>query len=148
MEGEEASRLQASTWKRIVAYTWVAVAIAVFQLIWVFTSRYMERRKAEQQRQEELARKYQPYAGHGTAVRILQFYASPGMVHAGERSLVCYGVENASQVRIDPPIEKITPALSRCLEVRPQRTTEYQLSAESADGTKATQSVTVKVESR
>ena len=108
----------------------------------------MDRRKAEQQRQEEFARKYQPYAGHGTAVRILQFYASPGVVRPGERSLVCYGVENASQVRIEPPIEKITPALSHCLEVRPQRSTEYQLFAESSDGTKATESVTVKVENK
>ena len=132
--------------KRVVAYTWVAVGLAVLQLVWVFGSRYLENRKAEEDRQAAIARKYQPYAGRGTAVRILTFYATPGVVPEGDRTLLCYGVENASSVRIEPPVEDLHPALSRCFWVKPERTTTYRLRAESADGTKASLSLTVRVE--
>ena len=85
----------------------------------------------------------------GTArppVRILQFYASVGMVTAGQRALLCYGVENARTVTISPSIDGVYPALSRCIEILPQHTTHYMIMAEGYDGHVATQSFTLPVQ--
>ncbi len=49
-------------------------------------------------------------------VKITQFYASPPNPPLGEKTLVCYGVENASEVRIDPPVERLWPAIARCFD--------------------------------
>ncbi len=84
----------------------------------------------------------------GTArppVRILAFYASVGVLTAGQRALLCYGVENARTVSISPAIEGVYPALSRCLEILPQHTTHYMIMAEGYDGRVATQSFTLPV---
>jgi hypothetical protein len=66
---------------------------------------------------------------------ITQFYASPEVIAPGGRALLCYGVENTTKVAINPPIEQLSPALSRCIEARPKATTTYTLTAESANGT-------------
>ncbi len=66
---------------------------------------------------------------------ITQFYASPDVVPPGGRALLCYGVENTSKVAINPPIEQLSPALSRCIEAHPKTTTTYTLTAESPNGT-------------
>ena len=44
--------------------------------------------------------------------RILQFYAASGAVDAGENVTICYGVEDAKSVRIEPPVEELKPALN------------------------------------
>jgi len=85
----------------------------------------------------------------GTArppVRILQFYANVGMVTAGQRATLCYGVENARSVSISPPVEGIYPALQRCVQILPQHTTHYTIMAEGYDGRVAMQSLTLPVE--
>lgn len=63
-------------------------------------------------------------------MRITQFYASPSNPPRGEKALICYGVENASEVRLDPPAEKVWPAMSRCFEVVPETRITYTLTAE------------------
>ena len=50
------------------------------------------------------------------APKITQFYASPPNPPKGEKALVCYGVENATEVRLDPPVERIWPSTSRCFD--------------------------------
>jgi hypothetical protein len=70
----------------------------------------------------------------GTAVKILQFYASEGSLTEGGKSLICYGVLNAKSVRIDPPVEGVFPALNRCVNVTPRHDTKYTLTAEGNDG--------------
>ncbi len=85
----------------------------------------------------------------GTArppVRILQFYASVGILTAGQRALLCYGVENARSITISPSIDGVYPALSRCVEILPQHTTHYMIMAEGYDGRVATQSFTLAVQ--
>jgi hypothetical protein len=86
----------------------------------------------------------------GTArppVRILQFYASVGILTAGQRATLCYGVVNARSISISPAVEGIYPSLRRCVEILPQHTTHYVLMAEGYDGRVATQSFTLPVES-
>jgi hypothetical protein len=79
-------------------------------------------------------------------VRIIQFYASTGLVAAGEKALLCYGVENARSIRISPHLGGIYPAFSRCLEIVPEHTTHYTLLAEGFDGRVTSRSFTVAVQ--
>lgn len=89
----------------------------------------------------------------GDLVRITLFYASPLSAHSynhgglsvsrGEKTLLCYGVENAVAVQIEPSVEAIRPALSRCIGVSLTRTTRFTLKAEDRDGRTAEAAVTV-----
>jgi len=76
--------------------------------------------------------------------RITQFYASPGQVARGEKTLLCYGVENAKTVWLAPPRKEVSAALSRCIEFEPAATTTYTLTAEG-EGAPARQEVMVTV---
>jgi hypothetical protein len=78
-------------------------------------------------------------------VRITQFYANTANVAKGEKALVCYGVENAKTVWLDPPRQELSAALTRCVEVTPTVTTTYTLTAEGNDGKSATKTLTVPV---
>ncbi|MBM3796849.1 MAG: hypothetical protein FJW31_22995 [Acidobacteria bacterium] len=80
------------------------------------------------------------------AAGITQFYASPATVSKGGRSLLCYGVEAAASVRLDPPVEQITPSLARCIELRPTATTTYTLYAKNRAGAEVSRAVTVTVD--
>ena len=78
-------------------------------------------------------------------VKITAFYPRDGIVTEGGKTLLCYGVTNAKSVRIDPPVDGVSPALSRCVEIRPKGETQYTLTAEGADGRIVTQSAVVHV---
>src|SRR5579859_1399208 len=77
--------------------------------------------------------------------RITQFYASKSAIPRGEEVLLCYGVENASAVRITPPVEQLRPALSRCFTVAPVETTTFTLTAEDGGAKTISQTATVTV---
>lgn len=62
-------------------------------------------------------------------VRITQFYASPAKPPKGEKTLICYGVENATELRLDPPVEKVWPAISHCFDLIPVKPVTYTLTA-------------------
>ena len=79
-------------------------------------------------------------------VKILQFYASVGMLTQGDKALLCYGVENAKTVRISPTLDNVYPALNHCLEIGPEHTTHYIIVAEGYDGRVATRSFTLPVQ--
>ncbi len=74
--------------------------------------------------------------------KIKMFYASPPNPHKGEKINLCYGVENADEVTLDPPVDRVWPSFSHCLEVTPTATTTYTLTAKRGDQ-KVSQSVTV-----
>jgi hypothetical protein len=82
----------------------------------------------------------------GGPVRILQFYASAGILTAGETARICYSVENAKSVRISPMIQEVYSFANHCLEIVPEHTTHYTLLAEGYDGAVATKSFTLQVE--
>jgi type IV pilus biogenesis protein CpaD/CtpE len=69
-----------------------------------------------------------------SSVKIIQFYPNPPAVGKGEKTLLCYGVEHASAVRLSPPVEKVWPSPSRCFDVAPAVTTTYTLTAEDSQG--------------
>ena len=74
---------------------------------------------------------------------ITQFYAPKPSISVGEKTNICYGVENAKGVWISPPLKELSVALSRCIEVEPKENTTYALTVEGADGSRASQELMV-----
>lgn len=77
--------------------------------------------------------------------RITQFWAANPKIALGEKTVICYGVENANQVQLTPAVEQVWPAVTRCFDVAPTKTTEYKLTAAAVDGSSAFESTTVEV---
>ena len=75
----------------------------------------------------------------------MNFYASPSTIQPGSHATLCYGVNGAKTVRIEPPVEAVWPAVSRCLQVTPRKDTEYKLIAEDAAGHSVSRSFVLKV---
>ena len=103
---------------------------------WTFYSRHQSAADAEresQQKQTEADRKVVAEFG-GDQLTILGFSAAEGEVPPGGRVVLCYGVSNATEVKIEPGVEPIKPAISHCLKVFPKKTTTYTLKAEDAKG--------------
>ena len=78
-------------------------------------------------------------------VKILQFYAGSGTVARGEQVLICYGVENAKAVRLEPHIETIAPSFNRCFQYSPAATSEIKLIATGADGSESFKTLAITV---
>lgn len=86
-----------------------------------------------------------PAPAAAESVHIVNFYATAPQLPRGEKELLCYGVENAKTVWLEPPRQEVSAALSRCVEVEPKETTTYTLTAKDVSGKQATQQVTVKI---
>jgi hypothetical protein len=95
--------------------------------------------------QTACSRPPKPAVKAAEAVRITQFYADSSSVARGQRVLLCYGVENARTVRLDPPGQELSAALARCVEATPSADTTFTLTAVGADGQTATQTLTIPV---
>lgn len=78
-------------------------------------------------------------------LKILMFYASPGVVRKGENATICYGVMNAVAVEIDPPVETLRPAFNHCLSVGPAADTRYTLTAKDKGGKTASETFVIRV---
>jgi hypothetical protein len=87
-----------------------------------------------------------PEAPPPTPAKITMFYASPPRVAPGDSALLCYGTEGATEVALDPGVEKLSPSLSRCIEVAPRSTTTYTLHAGNESGGHDMKSVEVIVD--
>ena len=115
---------------------------------WFFYSRWSGAREAEQMRlakEREDAQRIIDSLGGGK-LKILSFYANPGIIQRGGRSNICYGVYGARSVRMEPPVESLRPAVSHCLQVSPRQTTLYKLIADDGTGQTATESFTLRVD--
>jgi hypothetical protein len=124
----------------------MVVAAAVYDGS-IFYSRWSRVRDSErtQAREEvEQARRTLELLG-GNELRIMNFYASPGVIRPGSHATICYGVNGARKVRIQPPVEEVWPAMSHCLQVAPRKDTEYTLTAEDAAGHSVSQSFVLRV---
>jgi len=78
-------------------------------------------------------------------VKITHFYAGSKEIPDNQSVGLCYGVENAKTVRLEPPVEQLKPGVNRCFYLTPDRTTTYKLVAEGFEGSTAAESVTVRV---
>ncbi|MBZ5592151.1 MAG: hypothetical protein LAP39_07940 [Acidobacteriia bacterium] len=134
--------------RKLLPYVSAGVALAALYVALVFGSRWRDNQRLESaaaeaarvKRQREISGIY----GDGR-LRILNFYVTPGIISRGQTALVCYGVVNAKSVRLEPAVERMYPAISRCFEVAPLHETRYTLIAEDAGGHTATESFVLQV---
>jgi len=133
--------------RRILPLLSVALFVAIAYDGWIFYSRWKNARDTRQAEQAEEARRDRQTIDMlgGTTFRILTFYASPQAIRRGQPSQLCYGVYAAKQVRIEPEVGEVHPAINHCLEVTPNHDTQYKLTADDGAGHTVTQTVAVKV---
>jgi hypothetical protein len=132
--------------KRILWYSIPGVVLALGYLAFVGLTRHTANSDLKRAERAREASKYRaPPESGGTGLRIVQFYAANDEIRAGDRVIVCYGVENARAVRLDPPIEELAPSPNRCFNTFPQRTTIFKLTATGEDGREVSASFTVRV---
>jgi hypothetical protein len=114
----------------------VMVVLAVCVLGWIFAERRAatDRWARQQTLQADARAGALDSAYAGTEVRILNFYASNSNMMEGDRTLLCYGVVNARSVRIEPHLDGVYPAFSRCIPASPVKDTLYRLIAEGNGG--------------
>ncbi|MGE5647046.1 MAG: hypothetical protein ACM336_14765 [Acidobacteriota bacterium] len=87
-----------------------------------------------------------PAGSKPAPVKILQFYASPAAVGRGDTVSLCYGVENAASVRLEPDVASIFPSPNRCVQFAPRETASYTLIAGGRAGQgEARQSLEIRV---
>jgi len=137
--------------KNPLLYSSALLGIALFVVGWIFFSRWQEnraidRRAAQEKAQKQLEndrRAIEQFGGKELAIQA--FYATPGVIHRGQSTELCYGVANAKTVRLEPQPNPVWPSYSRCVEVAPTKTTTYTLTIEDASGNKKSATVTAKV---
>ena len=136
-----------SSWlRRALPWLTVALLLALAYDGWTFYNRWSYRRSAEKAEQANQARENRRIldALGGDHLKILAFYA-PLSIRRGQSATACYGVNAATTVRIDPPVEALHPAYTHCFQVSPRRDTEYTLTASDSTGHAVTKSITIRV---
>src|SRR4051812_42648914 len=97
-------------------FVFVVIAVSVLFLGWVLFTRgpaVTQTSGSEVAAAQKTAATLAFY-GNGQ-LKILSFYANPVEVRRGSRALVCYGVSNASAVRIEPALGETWPSTGRCM---------------------------------
>jgi hypothetical protein len=145
--GGSQQRPKESAAKRILRYSWFLVGAAVLVVAWTFFSQWMESRKlageaaAKKQRADSAAAEMMG----GNRFEILQFYAYPSIVARGQSTDMCYSVSNAKSVKLDPPAVEVWPSQMRCIDIKPEKTTDYTLTIFDDAGKSKTQTITITV---
>jgi hypothetical protein len=101
-------------------------------------------RQAQADRETDQAQKAIAMVGGGD-LKIVSFYAAPGTIARGGQTSVCYGVTGAKTVRLEPPIQAVWPALTRCFAASLRKDTELKLTAGDGAGRTVSQSFVVRV---
>lgn len=127
--------------RRVVRYLWVVVAAALLYTGWTLADRFIGAQRLE----SPANLKAPPPPDYSGAVKILQFYASAGVLTAGEKAILCYGVANAKSLRLEPAVALVSLSPNRCFDIAPERDTRYTLIAEGAGGARVSESVLVRV---
>jgi hypothetical protein len=125
--------------KKLVQVMWIPVLLTALYTGWVLWQRHVSQTAATK------AVVTDPLAKYGEQVKIIQFYSGNGAIAKGGTTQICYGVVNAKELRLDPPVEKVWPSLSRCFDVAPLKNTHYTLTAEGADRKAVSESLDITV---
>ncbi len=131
--------------RRFLMYGGLAAILGVLYVAGVLLYRRMQDSDYTRRNAGTPAPVPQVVQDEGTGVRILQFYTPAAEVAKGASTNICYGVQNARAVQINPPVEQVWPSLSRCFAVSASATTTYRLTAEGNDGRKVSAEFTLKV---
>src|ERR1700722_5855551 len=122
--------------RRLLPWIGVIVLVGISYDGAIFYTRWNSEQAGERLRAEKQAEQYRRTAElvGGDTLKILNFYAAPGAIRKGEHATLCYGVNAAKTVRLEPPVEEVWPALQHCLQVSPLKETAYKLIAEDSAG--------------
>jgi hypothetical protein len=133
--------------RRVVFWLSFVILAGLIYDGWIFYSRRSGNREAMQgQADKEVNQERKTIDAYGGGgLKILSFYAAPGTITRGSHTSLCYSVTGAKTVRMEPVVDAVWPALTRCVQVSPGKDTEYKLIAEDEAGHSATQSIAVKV---
>jgi len=140
-----------SVFKNPKAYSSLGLGIVVLVVGWIMVSRWLENRGIEKHAQDERTLKQEEQDRltvdqlGGKELAIQNFCASPGEVRRGETVQICYGVANAKTVTLEPQSNPVWPSYSRCVDVKPTKTTTYTLTIADAAGNTKNQTLEVKV---
>lgn len=142
------NRERRSIVEALLPFTTIAVVVAAIYVAWIFYSRHESNRKAveaiQAQKAQETKNETEEVFGSGE-IRFLNFSIDKSVLKRGETAELCYGVANATSVKIDPPIEQIQPSYNHCMEIAPKKTTTYTITAMNASGAKKSASLTLPV---
>ena len=147
----ESGPTEKSLLKNPLVYSSTVLLIVMLYVGYILISRRQENRGIERRAQEQQAatRQREDRATleqlGGKELAIQNFYGSPATVHKGETVQLCYGVANAKLVKLEPQQNPVWPSYSRCVDVKPAKTTTYTLTAEDAAGHSVTQTLEIKV---
>jgi len=118
---------------------WIPILLIALYTAWILFKRHQSQAPPPPKVEQD------PLAKYGNQVKIVQFYAGASAIAPGGKALICYGVVNAKEVRLDPPVEEVRPVMSRCFYVMPAHTTRYTLTAEGADHKPVSESLEITV---
>ena len=143
--------LPKSLFKNPKLYTSAALVLVILVVGWTLVSRWLENRAIENRSREERSEKQREQDRitleqlGGKELAIQNFYAMPGEIRRGQTVQLCYGVANAKTVTLEPQSNPVWPSYSRCVDVKPTKTTTYTLTIADATGNTRNQSLEVKV---
>jgi hypothetical protein len=136
--------------RKLLPFTTIGVIIAALYVAWTFYSRHqsdVEATRAAAAKEQEIRQKEVTAAFGSGEILFNNFSADKGLLKRGEHTQLCYGVENATRVSLEPaPSEELKPAYRHCLEISPKTTTTYKITAFNAKGASKSESLTVRVE--
>ena len=136
---------QSELLRRLLPYTTALLVVALLYAAYTFYSRHAENAAAsaaiEQKKADDNKAVVERMGGDN--LKILNFSASPMVVARGQKGVICYAVNNAVAVKIDPFLEELKPSLTRCVDIRPDKDTTFTLTATGANGKQQTASLSV-----
>ncbi len=134
--------------RKLLPFTTIGVIIALLYVAWIFYSRHESNVEAERaaaaKEQERRQRTVNAVFGSGE-ILFSTFSADTGLLKRGEQTQLCYGVENAKTVKLDPPIATLKPMYRNCIDIAPKKTTTYTITADDGKGHTKSESLTIRV---
>ncbi|MDQ2841847.1 MAG: hypothetical protein M3Y72_12575 [Acidobacteriota bacterium] len=146
---QEPVRAPGSILRKLLPLTTVGVIIAALYVAWTFYSRHESDVAAQQAAaaKEQARRERTVHAVFGSGeILFTGFSADSGLLKKGEHTQLCYGVENAQTVKLDPPVAAVKPTYHTCIQIEPKATTKYTISADDGKGHTKSESLTVRVD--
>jgi hypothetical protein len=141
-------RKPAAFLRKLLPFTTVGAIVAVLYVIWIFYSRHQTEAEAARaaiaKEQAQRQRTVDAVFGSGEIIFSV-FSADSGLLKRGDHTQLCYGVENARTVRLDPPVAQLKPVYRSCIEIAPTTTTTYTITADDGKGHTKSESLTVRV---
>jgi hypothetical protein len=145
---DEPQRTPKPVLESLIPYTTVAMLIAMLYAGWTFYSRHQDTVRMQQEidEKQQAARKrvVDQVFGHGE-ILFSNFSINTSRLKRGQTAELCYGVENAKTLKLDPPVEDIKPSYQHCLQIAPTKTTTYTITADDGAGHTKSLSLELKV---